>query len=180
MPAALFMAFVRSTLRASLTVEPDPSHAFSHANVLTCADAPDGMFVTIFYLGLKPGSGELTYVNAGHNPPLLCRASRPNPAGPELLGRTGVALGLDAGMPYSQKALEMVSGDLMVLYTDGVTDALNPQGEEYGMERLMATLAEVRQKSAEEIAATIENELQTFMDGRDPYDDVTLLIVRRV
>jgi len=95
------------------------------------------MFVTMFYLSVDARSGDLTYVNAGHNPPLLVHCQETlSLAQPMLLTRSGMALGVDPDTPYEQKVVHLEPGDFVVLYTDGVTDAENPAGKPFGMERL--------------------------------------------
>ncbi|MBM3190051.1 MAG: PAS domain S-box protein, partial [Chloroflexi bacterium] len=133
MPAALFMALSRSTLRSSVTQGLRPSEALARANGLICADATSGMFVSLFYGQLAPYSGEMTYVNCGHNPPLLLRAREGEFVE---LTRTGMVLGIEETAPHEERRIRLGVGDLLVLYTDGLTEALNAQGEEYGLPRV--------------------------------------------
>ncbi|MGD8753688.1 MAG: SpoIIE family protein phosphatase, partial [Anaerolineales bacterium] len=132
MAAALFMANSRSILRASVRQTARPMDAISEANRLICADAAYGMFLTLVYTVLQPDSGELTYVNAGHNPPLLCRGGADEP---QELTRTGSLVGVFEDGAYEQRTLQLDTGDFIVFYTDGVIDAINPQEQLFGDER---------------------------------------------
>jgi phosphoserine phosphatase RsbU/P len=175
MAAALFMALSRSILRASLS-QAAPVDGISQANRLICADAANGMFVTLFYGLLDPATGELTYVNAGHDPPLLYRAATDDW---QTLSPTGPALGLDEQMTYRQRTIRLEPGDFILLYTDGVTDALNEQQQEFGRDRLSRTVAAERLAPASRLVDTLEQALYTFVGGSEPFDDVTLLLVKR-
>ncbi len=145
MPAALFMALSRSTVRASVTATTTPLDGITQANRLICADATDGMFVTLFYAQLDPSTGDLQYVNAGHNPPWLYDSKTDELS---LLTRSGMPLGVDEVGSFGQRGIRLASGDLVLLYTDGVTDALNARGEEFSMERLRQVAFANRRASA--------------------------------
>jgi sigma-B regulation protein RsbU (phosphoserine phosphatase) len=178
MPAALFMVDVRSTLRASMYAAPDAAHGVAHTNSLICADSQDSMFVTLFYAEISPENAEVTYVNGGHNPPFWVEAGKSAPV--EVLSRTGVALGVDPALSYQQKTILLAKGDFLLFYTDGVTDALNPEGEEFGLERLERAILALRKKSAAEIVRALAEELKSYSAAADPFDDITLLAVKRL
>ncbi len=179
MPAALFMVDVRATLRASMYAAPGLAQGIAHTNSLICADSPDGMFVTLFYAQISAENNELTYVNGGHNPPFWVKAAGGEP---ELLSRTGVALGVDPALAYTQETIALAAGDFLVFYTDGVTDALNAKGQEFGMERIRKTILSqpLREKSAMEMVRALEEQLKNFIGATDPFDDITLLVLKRV
>jgi phosphoserine phosphatase RsbU/P len=177
MPAALFMVDVRATLRASMSAAPTPAQGIAHTNALVCADAQDGMFVTLFYAQIDAGNNQVTYVNGGHNPPFWIKAGA---GAPEVLSRTGVALGVDPALPYDQKTIALAKGDFLVLYTDGVTDALNAAGQEFGLERLEKAIRANRKKNAPELVRALEKELTSYIGATDPFDDITLLVLRRL
>jgi sigma-B regulation protein RsbU (phosphoserine phosphatase) len=177
MPAALFMALTRSVVRATATAAASPAEAITQANRLICADSANGMFVTLFYGRLEPATGRLTYVNAGHNPPLLFGAGQ---AQPVALTRTGMAMGIFAGLGYEERTVQLAPGEWLFLYTDGVTDALNAAGERYDDARLMQALTEQRDLRADEIMAGLDRSLRAFVGDRPPFDDVTMLLVRRL
>lgn len=176
MPAALFMALSRSIVRASVAHIHQPAEGISQANRLICADATNGMFVTLFYAQLDPVTGELVYVNAGHNPPLLLRAG----SGELIeLERTGMVLGIHESGPYDQRSVTLNAGDLILFYTDGVTDALDTQGNEFGLDHLRRMLLDHRGASATELAATLDRTLAEF-GGAVRYDDITVVVAKRL
>lgn len=176
MPAALFMALSRSILRASVLRAATPKDGIAEVNNLICADPVYGMFLTLVYCTIKPGSGELTFVNAGHNPPLLYRADQD-----ELceLARTGMLLGVDEAASYEQEIVNLRSGDVILFYTDGVCDAINPDQEAYGMARLESVLLENKRKPAEEIVAALVDAIANHTQSADQYDDITILAAKR-
>jgi sigma-B regulation protein RsbU (phosphoserine phosphatase) len=175
-PAALFMVLTRSVLRASMDRAPSPAEGISRTNRLLCADASAGMFVTLFYALLDPASGEVTYVNAGHPPPLLCCA-----ASGDLTKwmPTGMALGVVEDTPFEQRTAHLERGDLLVFYTDGVPDAMDAQGHQFGMERLQRIVHDQHGAPAAEVAAAILQGINDFAGSEDPFDDVAIIVVKR-
>ena len=176
MGAALFMALTRSMVRASLEGETTAAEAITKANRLICANSTTAMPVTLFYGRVTPSGGELIYVNAGHNPPLLYRSSS---LSFEELGRTGLVLGVDASITLDQHSTSLEPGDCLVLYTDGVTDALNAAEQPFGEQRLRSTIEASASGSAQAIAQGLLQALQEFIGGADPFDDITLLVAKR-
>lgn len=181
MPAALFMALCRTTIRASVSQASSPAEGIAHANRLICADASDGMFVTLFYAQLDPQTGEFSYVNAGHNPPLLCRPGNGG-KGEELtqLMPTGMALGVLPDFPLEQRTAYLKPGDFVLLYTDGVTDATGAPGQRFGMERLQRVVLDHQDLHATDLVTALERTIGEFSGSSAPYDDVAILVVRRV
>jgi sigma-B regulation protein RsbU (phosphoserine phosphatase) len=177
MPAALFMAFTRSIVRASLDRAASPAEGISRANYLISAESTYDFFVTLFYACLDPASGELTYVNAGHNPPLICR---PSQAELEPLTRTGIPLGIEPDSVYEQRTVQLASGDFLLLYTDGVVETFDPQGQEFGLARLEAVLRENRSRPAAEIIEAVGQAVSGFAGAAIPSDDITMVLVKRV
>ena len=181
MAAALFMAVSRSILRASIGNSATPADDISHANLSICGDSNIGYFVTLFYATLDPASGLLTYVNAGHNPPLLCQPNaKENQRIPTQLTRTGIALGADTSLPYQQETVQLNPGDFIFLYTDGVTEAVDPAGQTFGIERLQQILQEHYDENAAEIISWVEKAATMFTASATPFDDITLMVVRRL
>ncbi len=194
MPAALFMALTRNTVRASVNGAASPAEGITRANRLICADATGGMFVTLFYALLNPRSGDLTYVNAGHNPPLLCRATAESEDQIRQLTRTGMALGVLADTLYEQRTLHLEPGDFLVLYTDGVTDATAADATAstptFGMERLQRLIFEYRLAPAAGIMAALEDALDDFTSlvvgaapiaksaEAVPFDDIAIMVIK--
>jgi serine phosphatase RsbU (regulator of sigma subunit) len=172
MPAALFMALTRSTIRASVGHSLLPADGIAHANRLVCADSTSGMFVTLFYGLLDPAAGEFTYVNAGHNPPLLYRAEQDRLLE---LSRTGMALGVVTDSSFEQNSVSLRSGDFVLLYTDGVIDATDAQQREFGEERLRRVVFEHRHAPVEEMVAALEQAVREFVGASAPFDDMTIV-----
>jgi len=176
MPAALFMAFTRSILRASLHQVSSPAEGITHANFHTCRESRQGLFVTLFYAQLSPANGDITYVNAGHNPPLVYRAARNTL---EQLKPTGIPVGIDEDFKYLQAGITLASGDFLVGYTDGVTEAVNQANDEFGLERLEKVVLAHKHASADDLAAAIENAVIEFSPKGKQFDDITILAVKR-
>jgi sigma-B regulation protein RsbU (phosphoserine phosphatase) len=177
MPSALFMGLTRSIVRASVGHAPSPAADIAHANRLICADASGGMFVTLFYAQLDPEPGEFTYVNAGHNPPLLYRAAQEQ--GTKLV-RTGMALGVVPDTPFEQCTVHLDPGDLVVLYTDGIIDAVNERGQRFGMEQLERILMEHSHQPTADIMAALEGAIDSFTGATAQFDDIAVVIVKRL
>ncbi len=175
MPAALFMAFSRSTLRNNVLRLPTPKDGIAEVNKLICADSVYGMFLTLVYCLIEPDSGEVTYVNAGHNPPLLYRSDKDEILD---LSRTGIPLGVTEEASYDQESSTLNSGDFILFYTDGICDAVNSQGEEFGMERVRRVLLDNSRGSADEILAALERTSIDFTGSTAPFDDITIMIAK--
>jgi serine phosphatase RsbU (regulator of sigma subunit) len=177
MHAALFMTLTRSVMRAATTAHQSPADSVTQSNRLLCADSTGGMFVTLFYAQLDSAKNEMTYVNAGHNPPLLYRARTQTLIE---LTRTGIMLGFDAAMPFEQRRAQFEQGDFIVLYTDGVTEALNARDEQFGEERLRTVIYHHCSASPAIMLQALRNELSDFVGNRLQSDDITIVIVKCV
>lgn len=175
-PAALFMVFSNSIVRASVHPSMPPAVSISNANRLICAKSPNAMFVSLVYVLLDQHSGQVTYVNAGHNPPLYYQAASDRL---DRLTRTGMVLGIDPETPFTERSLELRPGDFLLLYTDGLIDAIDAQGQEFGMDRLERLVHANRHTSAEEIVTRIEEAIVDHAGDSPPFDDITLLLVKR-
>jgi len=172
----MFMVFSNSIVRGSVHPSMSLSESIKNANRLIAAKSTNAMFVSLVYVQLNPGTGQANYVNAGHNPPLYYSARTDQI---QLLAPTGMVLGIDPEAEYNQRAVDLDHGDFLVLYTDGLTDAINASEEPFGMERLTQIVFEQRSRSAEEIIDRLEDELFAHTGDITPFDDVTLLIVKR-
>lgn len=137
---------------------------------------PAAKYATAFVGVLEASDGRLRYANAGHNPALLLRAG----GDVERLEPTGTPLGLLQGSAYQCGEVSLNSGDTLIIYTDGVTEATNREGEEYGIDRLVAVCGERRGAALEELARALEGDLDTFVAGVPYADDRTLLMTRRL
>ena len=176
-PAALFMALSRTVLRANSLIPRSARDAVTEANMLIAEDAKSGMFVTLFYAVADPGKKTLTYVNAGHNPPLLFRAGGDSPTG---LKGTGIILGVMPEAEYGEETIHLASGDLVLFYTDGVTEAINPGEEQFGETRLIETVAGSLDRPPAEIVEKIRDAVVAFSGDEPQFDDLTLMVLRVV
>ncbi|MBN2548030.1 MAG: SpoIIE family protein phosphatase [Anaerolineales bacterium] len=180
MPAALFMATARSIIRTSLDRSSSVVEGITQANRLLCSESSDGTFITLFCARLNSDTGDFTYINAGHNPPIFYQSrSSANMGNFVTLGRTGMALGVDADHTYKEQNLRVKPGDFILFYTDGVTDTFDAQEEPYGNERMMDVLQQVRSANATEILSAIQNSIQSFSNMSMPFDDITMMLIKR-
>jgi sigma-B regulation protein RsbU (phosphoserine phosphatase) len=175
--SALFMTLTRTIVRASVEGSSSPATAIAQANRLICADATDGMFVTLCYAAVEPVSGIVTYVNAGHNPPLLFRAEESEAVA---LSRTGILLGIDPTASFQQDSVQLASGDLLLLYTDGITDAQNAAFDMFGEQRLREVITAHRHETAEALLRAIMAAIHDFAGTAPPFDDITAVLLRRL
>jgi serine phosphatase RsbU (regulator of sigma subunit) len=171
-PAALVMASARSMLRAVAQASDSPGDVLRRVNDPLATDIPPNMFVTCFYAILDPESGSLTYANAGHDLPYLYR----NSAAEELRAR-GMPLGLMPGMGYEEKQTILKAGEAALLYSDGLVEAHDPEGEMFGFPRLRALVAEHGEQRS--LGDFLLEELHSFVGERwEQEDDITLLTLR--
>jgi sigma-B regulation protein RsbU (phosphoserine phosphatase) len=169
-PAALFMAVSRTILR-SVDGITDMTARIAEANRLLSAENAASMFVTMFHGVLDLGTGVLRYCNAGHNPPYVLREGR----GFEILQPTGIAFGLDVDISYRIDETVLRPGDALFLFTDGITEALDPEGNEFGTGRLEKALEAASGHSAAELVARIIADTTAFAAGAEQSDDITCL-----
>lgn len=172
-PAAIFMAVARTMIRAHSHAGLSAVETVARTNDLILEDADSGMFVTVYHSIFEAG-GRSVHVNAGHNPPLLFRQASGEVM---FMPRGGRALGWFPGNPLQEVELDMQNGDIMVFYTDGVTDAENPHGDFYGEPRLMEVVASCRGMSAKAVLDRIVTDVRRFCDGVPAFDDITIVVV---
>jgi len=175
MPAAMFMALSRSILRSVAGQGKSIAEEVTTANRLICKDAAEDMFITFFYALLDTQTGMMSYVNAGHNPPIFYQAAEDRIT---ILTRTGMAAGVNIDAPYTQGELTFQAGDFIVMYTDGVTDT-PVSGQPLGQERLKESIYQQRADSPPKMLDWLKQEYCTFPDSISPVDDLTMLIIRR-
>ena len=178
MGAALYMALSRTLIRtyaAEYHARPDLVLSASSRRILT--DARADLFVTVFYGILDPATGMLTYCNAGHNPPYLLSAQDRDTV--QALRRTGMPLGVVEDATWKQGAVQLAPGDVLVLYTDGVTDAEDGKGSFFSEERLLETAKANLGRSAQDIQDTLIAEVRGFVGDAPQLDDITLMVVAR-
>lgn len=176
-PAALFMVFTNSIIRGSVYPMMAPAESVSNANRLICDKSTNAMFVSMVYTLINTTNGETIWVNAGHNPPLLYRSADDSL---QRLVRTGMVLGIDPTARFEQRSATLIPGDFLLLYTDGVIDAIDTAEREFGMDRLENLVYDNRTQSAEEIVSRIEAAVSEHTGNITPFDDITILLVKRV
>ncbi len=176
-PAALFMALSRICVRANAMGKTTASEAIGMANNLICQDSKSGMFVTLFYATLDLNKRQLHYVNAGHNPPLLF----PGGGGEViLLAARGIALGVLEDISLEEKELDLAANDTVIFYTDGVTEAINRQEEQFGQDRLVKLVARNSHLSAQDLVDKIKSTVVDFAQGQAQFDDFTLVALKSI
>jgi phosphoserine phosphatase RsbU/P len=175
MHAALFMASTRSIVRAKTTASLTPAESLIQANAQICGDAARGMFVTLFYTEIDPQMRTLTYVNCGHNPPYWYRAAQREIV--ELMP-TGSVLGINDSIQYAQKQIAMEHGDVLAMFTDGITEAFDESEEQFGEDRLKVLLGEYASESPQRIFSEIQKSLEAFVGSAPQSDDRTIVIVK--
>jgi serine phosphatase RsbU (regulator of sigma subunit) len=173
--AAMLMTVLRAAVRGHWN-EAVLSEAVARINRTVCQNVPDGKYITFFVARLDPASGRLTYVNAGHNPPFLVRTD----GSVERLTEGGMVLGLLESVPYADGKVEMRQGDVLLVFSDGVTETWSPEDEEFGDEGLLAVATRCRKLDAASLQREILRELEAFAAGGKATDDRTLIVLRRV
>lgn len=178
-PASLIMAMCRTVLRREAPDCQSPSEALRRVNHQLYPDIKEDMFVSMAYLILEPG-GRISMARAGHDAPILQRAATGEL---EKLTPKGMALGIDSGDVFNRVCADftfhMESGDCLLLYTDGATEAVNPEGTEFGIERLMEALRESAGSGAPEVVARVAGAVQQFTGQNLKHDDFTLIALRK-
>jgi serine phosphatase RsbU (regulator of sigma subunit) len=174
--AALFMAMSRTLIRTFAFKHPDqPALIFQSTNTRILSDSRSSMFVTAFYGILDPASGALSYCNAGHNPPYILRAG----ATPQPLPNTGIPLGILPDADWACEQAQLAPGDVLLLYTDGITEAHSGDNELFEVERLLAAAQGAGQCSVEGIQGAILAAVDRFVGEADQFDDLTMLLALR-
>lgn len=178
MGAALYMAVSRTLLRThAVDFHTQPEMAFRAANRRILVDTHTDLFVTVFYGVLDPGSGRLTYCNAGHNPPFILS---PHIGGPiQALSKTGLPLGIFEDGRWEQRTVQLAPGDTLLLYTDGVTEAENASSAFFGQERLLHVAQANLGRSAQAIQEAVLGEVHAFVGDAPQFDDIALMVLVR-
>jgi sigma-B regulation protein RsbU (phosphoserine phosphatase) len=173
-PAALLMAFLRASLRAAIHIGYAPNISMSKVNYLLWESIENNQYVTAFYGALDATNRTLAYANAGHNPPLLMDAE----GQARFIERGGIPLGMFRDTRYYEYYLPILAGQTIVLYTDGITEATNAAGTEYGRERLERKVREGRELSARELINFLHADVLEWTEGRGASDDVTFVVIK--
>jgi len=172
LPAALLMSNLQAAVRAFALDAAAPSAICASVNRLLCRNMASGRFATFCYARVDAGARRVLYSNAGHNPPLLVHANGSS----ETLTKGGMVLGVFPENAYEQAEVSIAPGDRLVFYTDGITEARNPEGDEYAEERLLSATVAARSESADAIKTALLDDVNTFTGGRFE-DDATLIVV---
>ena len=176
--AALYMALSWTLIRTYATQYPSqPEKVISKVNQRIISDTDASRFVTVFYGVLDPASGQMVYVNAGHNPPCLIRSNNKNTE--EWLTKTGLLLGMFGDEDWTQGSIQIDPGDVLVLYTDGVTEAQNGAGEFFGTDGLLDVARSYLQSGANTIKEKLLKRIAEFLGTAAQHDDIALVIVTR-
>ncbi len=173
-PAAILMAFLRSSLRAATHIGYAPNISMAKVNYLLWESIERNQFITAFHGILDASNGLLAYSNAGHNPPLLINAEREM----RFIEYGEQPLGMFPETRYHQHHLRMRPGDVLVLYTDGVTEASNPEGVEFGRERLAEAVKQNYERPARELIASLEMAVLEWTANAGANDDVTFFVIK--
>ena len=176
-PAAIFMAVSRTLIRATGIRGGAPSECISYSNRLLSEESVDCMFVTVFYGILNVTTGEVTYSNAGHNPPYVLKRNGEVSMVPLT---NDPMVGAINGVDYHDGKLQLEKGDKLVLFTDGVTEAINPAFEAYGEGRLEQTLAATTSQNCQQTVDNIKASVSAFAGEADQSDDITILALKRL
>ena len=171
-PAALFMVIAKTLIKNHAQNRETPAEVFTHTNAQLCEGNDAGLFVTAWMAVLEISTGKLTYVNAGHNPPLLQRAGG---SYEWLKSRPGFVLAGMEGMRYRENEMELHPGDRLFLYTDGVTEATDANKELYGDDRLLAALDRQGNVPVRQLLTGIKESIDAFVGDAEQFDDITML-----
>ena len=173
-PAAILMALSRCLIRAYSFGAPSVIRALELASDFVLDNVRSDMFVTCFYAVIDPANETLTYVNAGHNPPVVVRRQGEI----VMLHASGTPLGIRGECHLQEETCHLAAGDVVLMYTDGITDAANTFGEQFGVPRLREILCNVQAAPAEEVCERVLTAVSTFTSGQPQFDDMTLVVLR--
>ncbi len=176
-PAAIFMAVSRTLIRATALRGVTPSECITYSNKLLSKESVNCMFVTVFYGIYNSKTGEIVYTNGGHNPPYIVKANGEVQMFPM---PEDTMIGILDDYVYHESKMTLEKGDTIVLYTDGVTEAMNNVLEEFGESRLEETLKRTSSFTCQETINAIKSDVASFVDGAEQSDDITMLTIKRL
>jgi serine phosphatase RsbU (regulator of sigma subunit) len=174
LPAALLMAKLQATLRALAPEFASLAEIGSRVNTILVRDGLPNRFATLVYLELRPGSGSVRVLNAGHMPPLVVRGRDITE-----MPRGGLALGLLPEATFEEQCVNLVDRDTLLVYSDGATEAMNPAGDFFGDERLRVLLPTISQLPVTDFGSKLVAAVHDFVGTARPHDDISLVVVRR-
>lgn len=173
--AALMMSSLHAAVRAQIQTDYPIRQMMSNLNLYIAENSPENKFLTLFYAELDQTTGDLYYANAGHNPPIVARATGQI----ERLDATGLPIGIIHEATYEEACVRLWPGDALVVFSDGITESVNTFGEEFGDDRLIEVVAKNLGASASKIRDRIDEALSRFVGSASAVDDMTLLILKR-
>jgi serine phosphatase RsbU (regulator of sigma subunit) len=176
MPASLLMMGLQARVQVLIEEPKNLAEVMTRLNRITSANCPSNRFITFFFCVADGDTGEVAFCNAGHNPPIIVRKS----GEVEELQGGGPVLGILRSIEYDEYRVHLDVGDTLLIYSDGVTEAANVQGDEFDTERLGEAVARSRTRSAAEIMAEVNRAVAEFTAGAPQSDDITLIVARRV
>jgi sigma-B regulation protein RsbU (phosphoserine phosphatase) len=176
--ASLHMASIQALLRTLVPVNKSPAEVMRQVHKLFIHNIRFETFVTFFIGAFDSSTKRLTYCNAGHQPPLVLHKTMSKNESVEMLRPTGAAIGLVEEAEFAEKTIELQEEDLLVLYTDGVTESVNPQNQEFGRERLVKLSREVNNTPVREVVQHIRQRLEEFSEGEPLADDTTIVLCK--
>ena len=176
-PAAIFMAVARTLIRATGIRGVSPAECITYSNSLLSQESVNYMFVTVFYGIYNIRTGEVTYTNAGHNPPYLIKA---NGTVEELPLSKDIVAGAIDDYQYTEETLQLEKGDTLLLYTDGVTEAVDAEVNDYSEDRLKKLLDHSSKLSCQEVVDKVKADVKAFVGEAEQSDDITLLALKRL
>lgn len=175
MPAAMLMANLQATLRSQVMIFKECYKCLSGTNKLLYRNTESTKFATLFYGVLDPQKGALEYANGGHEAPILFRDKGDR----ELLNSTGLLLGVMEQATYTKGIVHFQPNDVLLLYTDGITEAMNTDGREFGFEELVKVADENRSKNANQIMEAVLNNVKEHAGKASQSDDITMMVIKR-
>ncbi|MCX6144229.1 MAG: PP2C family protein-serine/threonine phosphatase, partial [Ignavibacteriales bacterium] len=176
-PAALLVSTLHASLHAFIDSAVNLAQLVKRLNVVVHGNTEPERFITLFMAILDPSDGSLTYVNAGHNFPFILRTQQ---SSIQPLSSTGLPLGMFDGVEFQQETVKLDPSEYLVLYTDGVTEAMNKSFDEYGESRLRQVMIGSSDKSASGFLGGIVSDVEKFVAGEPQSDDLTMLVLKRV
>ena len=176
-PASLFMAASRTLIRSTAMAGRSPADTLAEANKLIQQDNSANLFISTFYGVLNLKTGLFRYANAGHNPPLWFRSDRGEL---DVLSGRGVVLCVQEEIALEEQQIYLNPGDSLVLYTDGLIDAVDPSFKQFGLEMVKSIIADEYSSSPEQIISRIREELELFCQDADQFDDIALVVIKRM
>ena len=176
--ASLHMASIQALLRTLVPINQSPAEVMSQVHRLFIHNIRFETFVTFFIGAFDSSTKTLTFSNAGHLPPLVLRNNKSKKESVEMLRPTGAAIGLVEEAEFAEKTIELQKDDLLVLYTDGITETVNLENQEFGRERLIKLIQQVNNAPVKQVVQEIRQGLEEFSEGKPLADDTTIVICK--